>query len=41
MALSRAEWPSLALFQGKDNLFEPTKDLEIIKFRTEVNMFRL
>jgi hypothetical protein len=27
--------------QAKDNKFEPTKELESVKFRTEVKLFRL
>ena len=37
----KAEWPSLAFLQAKNLSFEPTKEMENIKFRTEVKMFRL
>jgi len=39
--LGKAEWPSLAFLQAKELAFEPTKEMERIKFRTEVKMFRL
>jgi len=39
--LGKAEWPSLAFLQATNLSFEPTKEMESIKFRTEVKMFRL
>ena len=38
---TKAHWPSLAFLQLTRNAFEPSKHMDKLQFRTEVNMFRL
>lgn len=39
--LSMGEWQLLAYIQAKENAFEPNKEIEKVKFRSEVAFFRL